>query len=84
MTKAMGTRIPISIVAGKSRPHDLVQAAKFASEGGIVVRHEVPILTSWNLYPNDQTDSFMSRLSVSVCPHSLYYFLLVYRIIALV
>ena len=84
MNQAMGRRIPISIAAGKSRPHDPVQAAKFASEGGMVVRREVPILTSWKDYPHEDINSqFMTRLSVSACLHSLYYFLLVYRIIAL-
>jgi hypothetical protein len=84
MGKAMRTRIPISIDAGKSRPHDPVQAAKFASEGGMIVRREVPILTSWKDYLHEDTNSlFMTRLSVSACLHSLYYFVLVYRIISL-
>jgi hypothetical protein len=35
----------ISVAEGNRRPHDLVQATKFASKVGVVVRHEVPILT---------------------------------------
>ena len=42
MSKSLGgLRMPISIAEGNRRPHDLVQAAKFASEAGVVVRKEV-------------------------------------------
>jgi hypothetical protein len=42
-----GVRMHISIAEGNRRQHDLVQAAKFALEAGVVVRSEVPILTHW-------------------------------------
>jgi len=43
MTKAMGRRLPISVEEGKRRPHVPVQAAKFASEAGVVMReHTCP------------------------------------------
>ena len=46
MSKSMGgLRMPISVAEGNRRPHDLVQAAKFALEAGVVVRHQIPILT---------------------------------------
>ena len=46
MSKSMGElRMPISVAEGNRRPHDPVQAAKFASEVGVVVNHQVPILT---------------------------------------
>ena len=46
MSKSMGgLRMPISVAEGNRRPHDLVQAAKFASKVGVVVKHQVPILT---------------------------------------
>ena len=38
MTKTMGRRLPISIAEGNLRPHEPVQAAKFASEAGVIVR----------------------------------------------
>ena len=48
MRKSLGgLRMRISIAEGKRRPHDPVQATKFALEVGVVVRHEVPILTHW-------------------------------------
>ncbi|XP_066334494.1 uncharacterized protein [Miscanthus floridulus] len=38
MTKAMGRRMPIAIAEGKRRPHEPVQAAKFASEAGVIIQ----------------------------------------------
>ena len=51
MSKSMGgLRMPISVAKGNRRPHDLVQAAKFALEAGVLVRHQIPILTHWKHY----------------------------------
>ena len=51
MSKSLGgLRMPISVAEGNRRPHDPVQAAKFASEAGVVVRHQIPILTHWKYY----------------------------------
>jgi hypothetical protein len=44
MTKAMGRRLPIAVAQGKRRPHEPVQAAKFASESGVIIQDKVPIL----------------------------------------
>ena len=45
MSKSLGgARMCISVAEGNRRPHDLVQAAKFASEDGVLVRSEIPIL----------------------------------------
>ena len=67
MTKAMGRRMPISIVEGNLRPHESVQVGKFASEVGVIVRSQVPTLTHWNQYmeQTEHFDGFMGRLSVS-------------------
>ena len=67
MTKAMGRRVPIPVAEGNLRPHELVQAAKFASEAGVIVRSQVPTLTHWNQYmeQTDHFDGFMGRLFVS-------------------
>ena len=45
-----GARMRISVAEGNRRPHDPVQAAKFDSEAGVVVRKEVPILMHWKEY----------------------------------
>ena len=51
MSKSLGgATIRISVAEGSRRPHDLVQAAKFASEAGVVVTKDVPILTHWKEY----------------------------------
>ncbi|RLM99510.1 hypothetical protein C2845_PM06G27110 [Panicum miliaceum] len=50
INKAMGRRMPISIAEGNQMPHDPVQAAKFASDAGVVVRSQVPIFTNWEAY----------------------------------
>ena len=48
MSKLMGgLRMPISVAEGNRRPYNPVQAAKFALEASVVVRHQVPILTQW-------------------------------------
>ena len=67
MTKAMGRRLPITVEKGKKRPHEPVQAAKFASEAGLVIRESMPVLTHWNDYKKDKKyyEKFVADLSVS-------------------
>ena len=67
MTKAMGTRLLVTVVEGNLRPHDPLQAAKFASQAGVIVRGQVPILTCWKEYKQhtEHFDGFMGKLSVS-------------------
>jgi hypothetical protein len=59
--------MPISIQEGKRRPHEPVQAAKFASEAGVVIRDRVPVLTHWKEYKKNEQhyDNFVKKLSVS-------------------
>ena len=67
MTKAMGRRLPIAIAQDKRRPHEPVQAAKFASESGVIIRDKVPILPHWKLYKKDDKyyNDFVGKLSIS-------------------
>ncbi|XP_020398948.1 uncharacterized protein [Zea mays] len=67
MTKVMQRRLPIAVEEGKKRPHEPVQAAKFASEAGIIIRETMHILTRWKDYKDDQKyyNSFVSQLNVS-------------------
>jgi len=44
MNKAMGRRMPVVVAEGDKRPKEPIQAAKFASQAGVVVRSELPIL----------------------------------------
>uniref|UniRef100_K3ZLA0 Uncharacterized protein n=1 Tax=Setaria italica TaxID=4555 RepID=K3ZLA0_SETIT len=68
MTKAMGRRMPVAVAEGKKRPHEPVQAAKFASEAGVIIRDNVPVLPHWKLYKKDDQHykNFVGKLSVSV------------------
>jgi hypothetical protein len=69
MSKSMGgLRMPIFVAKGNRRPHDPVQATKFASEVGVVVRHQIPILTHWKHYKKPSSvvhyRNFVERLTV--------------------
>jgi hypothetical protein len=37
--------MPISIAEENRRSHDPMQAVKFSLEAGVVIRHQIPILT---------------------------------------
>ena len=67
MTKAMGRTLPVTIVEGNLRPHDPMQAAKFASEASVIVRGQVPMLTHEKEYKQhtEHFDGFIRKLSVS-------------------
>jgi hypothetical protein len=66
-TQSMGIRMPISVVKGNRRPHDPLQAAKFASEVGVVVRSQVPIFSHWKHYKKQikLLNGFVAKLSVN-------------------
>jgi hypothetical protein len=62
----MGRRLPIAVAQGNRRPHDPVQAAKFASESGVLVRKTVPVLPHWKDYKKTSIkESFKGGLCVS-------------------
>jgi hypothetical protein len=68
MTKAMQRRLPILVQEGNKRPHDALQAAKFASEAGVIIREKMPILPHWKDYKANTKkyyDAFVGDLSVS-------------------
>ena len=58
----------ISVAEGNRRPHDLVQAEKFASEASVVVRHQIPILRHWKHYKKPSGvvhyRNFVDRLTI--------------------
>jgi hypothetical protein len=69
LTKAMGCKMRLSFVEGKKRPEHPVQAAKLASESGIVVRDHMPIYRHWKDYKHparkDILKKHMGYLAVS-------------------
>ena len=69
MSKSLGgVRMRISVAEGNKRPHDPVQAAKFASKAGVLVRHQIPILTHWKHYKKPSGvihyKNFVERLTI--------------------
>ncbi|KAG2620464.1 hypothetical protein PVAP13_3NG101642 [Panicum virgatum] len=50
LTNAMGSKMCLAFVEGKKRPEHPVQAAKLASESGILVRNHMPIYPHWKDY----------------------------------
>ena len=67
--RAMGRRMPISVAEGKLRPHEPVQAAKFASETVVIVRSQDPVLTHLKSY-NEQPEHFEGFVGRLVVLHS--------------
>ncbi|KAE8783825.1 hypothetical protein D1007_42655 [Hordeum vulgare] len=59
ITKALGTKVPIQIAQGMKRPEKplqaAIQAAKFASECGLVARSHLPVFPHFKEYKNNAT-----------------------------
>jgi len=59
----------VHIAEGKLRPEVPLQAAKLASEAGIILRNHVPIFTHWKHYKDKDAISvvkdFNEKVSVS-------------------
>lgn len=70
-----GFKLPIIVAEGNRRPHEPVQAAKFASEAGVILRSQVPIFANWKQYKKqtEHFDNFMGKLAVSIYLHSFCY-----------
>jgi len=73
MTRAMGRRMPVSVAEGNRRPNDPVQAAKLASEAGVIINDRIPILTHWKEYKKDENyyNNLVGMLAVSAYLHSI-------------
>ena len=67
----MGRRLPIVVDEGQRRPHEPVQAAKFASKGGIIVWESMPVLPHWK--DKKYYDKFEGELSVSAISNLNFY-----------
>jgi len=69
ISRGLNTRIPVVIVEGKKRPEPPMQAAKLASERGIILRQHIPIFTHWKEYKDiknkDILPGYMGKISVS-------------------
>ncbi|XP_066336071.1 uncharacterized protein [Miscanthus floridulus] len=67
ISRGLNTRIPVVIAEGKKRPEPPMQAAKLASEGGIILRQQIPIFTHWKEYKDiknkDILPGYMGKIS---------------------
>ena len=68
MSRGLNSKLPVVIVEGKRRPEAPIQAAKLASEGGIVLRQHMPIHLHWKEYKKDESvhKDFVGKVSVSM------------------
>ncbi|CAN6372074.1 unnamed protein product [Urochloa humidicola] len=66
MSRGLNSKLPVVIVEGKRRPEAPMQAAKLASEGGIVLRQHMPIHPHWKDYKKDKSvfKDFVGKVSV--------------------
>jgi hypothetical protein len=55
MTKGLGSKVAIEIAKGMKRPENPMQAAKLASEGGMIARSHMPILPHFKYYKKNKT-----------------------------
>ena len=67
LSRGLGTKIPIQISEGKRRPEPPIQAAKLASEGGIILKQQIPIYPHWKNYKKDEgrITNYIGKLAVS-------------------
>lgn len=69
ISRGLPNKIPVNIAEGKLRPEVPLQAAKLASEAGIILRNHVPIFTHWKHYKGKDgigvVKNFNDKISVS-------------------
>ena len=66
LTKGLGAKVTIEIAPGMKRPVQPLQAAKFASEGGMIARGQMPLLPHFKLYKRDKSmvPNFVGKMGV--------------------
>ena len=67
ISQGLNTKITVVVPEGKTRPEAPMQAAKLASEAGIILRDQIPILPHWKDYKKDKDllDNYISKVTVS-------------------
>ncbi|WVZ49375.1 hypothetical protein U9M48_000742 [Paspalum notatum var. saurae] len=70
MSRGLNVKIPVHIEVGNRRPEAPIQAAKLATEGGIILRQHVPILPHWKEYKKDK-DIFEVYMSKVCAPFTI-------------
>lgn len=72
ITKSLGSKVPIQIAEGMIRPEKPLQAAKLASECGLIAKSHLPVLPHFKLYKRDATllENYIGKVAVSYLFHS--------------
>jgi hypothetical protein len=67
MTKSLGTKVIIQIAEGMKRPQNPLQAAKLATEGGLIARTHAPVLPHFKEYKKDPNlmKNYIGKVAVS-------------------
>jgi len=67
LSRGLCAKMPVHIAEGKRRPEVPLQAAKIASEAGIIMRQHMPVLPRWKDYKNDEDllKKFRGKVGVS-------------------
>jgi hypothetical protein len=67
MTKSLGTKVRIEIDEGTLRPRNPLQAAKLATEGGLIARSHTPVLPHFKEYKENKAlmENYMRKVVVS-------------------
>lgn len=68
MSRGMDTKFTVHIAKGNLRPEAPMQAAKLASEAGIILRDHIPILPHWKSYKKDEAlvTNYIGKIAVSI------------------
>jgi hypothetical protein len=67
ITKGLGSKVAIEIGEGMKRPEKPMQAAKLASEGGMIARSHMPILPHFKYYKKNKAlvRNYIGKIAVS-------------------
>jgi hypothetical protein len=73
ISRGLNDKIKVHITQGKKRPEAPMQAAKLASEAGIIIRDHIPIFPHWKDYMKEDDaeviqirNDYMGKIVVSV------------------
>jgi hypothetical protein len=71
ISRGLNTKITVVVPEGKTRPEAPMQAAKLASEAGIILRQQIPILPHWKDYKKDgdMLDDYISKVTIRLIYH---------------
>jgi hypothetical protein len=71
----MRKKLSIHISEGNKRPEVPMQAAKLATEAGIVLRRHIPVLPHWNKlqHEQDHLSNYINKVAVSISTHGQHW-----------